>query len=79
MTRCAPMERDVRYRADACVLSALASLPKRTEGTMDERSRDVLAAADNWLTAIEAMNAADETQRGTEDQQIDLDDARCCR
>ncbi len=46
---------------------------------MDERSRDVLAAADNWLTAIEAMNAADETQRGTEDQQIDLDDARCCR
>ncbi len=42
---------------------------------MDERSGDVLAAADNWLTAIEAMNAADEAQHGTEDQQTDLDAA----
>ena len=39
------------------------------------QSRDVLAAADNWLAAIQAMTAADEAQCGTEDQQLDLDDA----
>jgi hypothetical protein len=42
---------------------------------MDERSRDVLAAADSWLTAMQAITAADEAQRGTEDQQLDLDEA----
>jgi hypothetical protein len=42
---------------------------------LDDRSRDVLVAADNWLTAIQAMTAADEAQYGTEDQQLDLDDA----
>jgi hypothetical protein len=42
---------------------------------MDERSRDVLAAADSWLTAIQAITAADEEQRRTADQQLDLDDA----
>jgi hypothetical protein len=45
------------------------------EPTLDDRSRDVLVAADNWLTAIQAMTAADEAQSGTEDQQTDLDDA----
>jgi hypothetical protein len=29
---------------------------------MDERSRDVLAAADSWLTAMQAITAADEAQ-----------------
>jgi hypothetical protein len=42
---------------------------------MDERSRAVLAAADRWLSAVHAITAADEAQRGTEDQQLDLDDA----
>jgi hypothetical protein len=42
---------------------------------MDERSRDVLAAADSWLTAIQAMAAADEEQRRTKVQQLDRDDA----
>ena len=42
---------------------------------MGERSRDVLAAADSWLTAMQAITAADEPQRGTEDQQLDLDEA----
>jgi hypothetical protein len=42
---------------------------------MDERSRDVLAAADSWLTAMQAITAADEAQRRTKDQQLDLDDA----
>ena len=42
---------------------------------MDERSRNVLAAADSWLTAIQAMAAADEEQRRTKVQQLDLDDA----
>jgi hypothetical protein len=42
---------------------------------MDETSRHVLAAADSWLTAIQAMAAADEEQRGTADQQLDLDEA----
>jgi hypothetical protein len=42
---------------------------------MDERSRDVLAAADSWLTAMQAITAADEEQRRTADQQLDLDDA----
>ena len=42
---------------------------------MDERSRDVLAAADSWLTAMQAITAADEAQCATEDQQLDLDDA----
>jgi hypothetical protein len=45
------------------------------EPMMDETSRDVLAAADSWLTAIQAMAAADEAQRRTKDQQLDLDDA----
>jgi hypothetical protein len=35
----------------------------------------VLAAADSWLTAVKAITDADETQRGTEDQQLDLDAA----
>jgi hypothetical protein len=42
---------------------------------MDERSRNVLAAADSWLNAMQAITAADEAQRGTVDQQLDLDDA----
>jgi hypothetical protein len=42
---------------------------------MDERSHDVLAAADSWLTAMQAISAADEGQRRTEDQQLDLDEA----
>ena len=42
---------------------------------LTEKSRDVLVAADNWLTAIHVVTTADETQRGTEAQQLDLDDA----
>ena len=42
---------------------------------MNESSRAVLAAADWWLTAAEAMTAADENQRRTEDQQGALDGA----
>jgi hypothetical protein len=42
---------------------------------MDDTTRDVLAAADSWLTAMQAITAADEAQRATEDQQFDLDDA----
>jgi hypothetical protein len=42
---------------------------------MDERARAVLAAADRWLSAVKAITAADEAQRGTEDQQLDLDEA----
>jgi hypothetical protein len=42
---------------------------------MDERSRAVLAAADSWLTAMQAITVADEGQRGTDDQQLDLDEA----
>ena len=42
---------------------------------MDERSRNVLAAADSWLSAMQAITAADEAQRGTKDQQVNLDDA----
>ena len=42
---------------------------------MDERSRAVLVAADRWLEAVQAITAADEAQRGTEDQQLDLDEA----
>ena len=42
---------------------------------MDERSRAVLAAADRWLGAVQAMTAADEAQCGTEDQQLDFDEA----
>jgi hypothetical protein len=42
---------------------------------MDERSRGVLAAADSWLTAMQAMTAADEAQRRTEGEELDLDEA----
>ena len=42
---------------------------------MDDTTRGVLAAADSWLTAMQAITAADEAQRATEDQQFDLDDA----
>jgi hypothetical protein len=42
---------------------------------MDEKSRNVLVAADRWMTAIKAISTADEAQRRTEDQQIDLDEA----
>jgi hypothetical protein len=42
---------------------------------MDDKRRAVLTIADSWLTAIQAMTAADEAQHGTEDQQLDLDDA----
>jgi hypothetical protein len=42
---------------------------------MDERSRAVLTAVDRWMSAAQSMTAADEEQRRTEDQQLDLDDA----
>jgi hypothetical protein len=43
---------------------------------MDKSSCDVLAAADNWLTASLAITAADAVHCGTEDQQqFDLDEA----
>lgn len=42
---------------------------------MNEKSRDVLAAADEWLTAINVITAADETQCGTDLQQDDFDAA----
>ena len=54
----------------------VCSLPKRQGGpTLDKRSRDILSAADSWLTVIQAITAADETQRGTKAQQLCLDDA----
>src|SRR6266478_2141252 len=42
---------------------------------MDESSRAVLAAADRWLSAAQAMTDADEAHRRTEDEDLDLDDA----
>jgi hypothetical protein len=42
---------------------------------MDDTTRGELAAADSWLTAMQAITAADKAQRATEDQQLDLDDA----
>jgi hypothetical protein len=55
---------------------SVAAYPKRGEPTLDKASRDVLAAADDWLTAILTLTAADEVQRGTADHlQLFLDDA----
>jgi hypothetical protein len=42
---------------------------------LDKTSCDILSAADSWLSIIQAITAADETQRGTVDQQVCLDDA----
>jgi hypothetical protein len=42
---------------------------------MSEKSRYVVAAADEWLTAIAAITAADEARRRTVAQQDDLDAA----
>jgi hypothetical protein len=42
---------------------------------MNEQCRDLLVAADNWLTAINAITTADEAQCGTEAQQDDFDAA----
>jgi hypothetical protein len=41
---------------------------------MDQTSRDVLGAADRWLTAVEAMTAAEE-QRRDGSQQAELEAA----
>ena len=45
--------------------------PKR--GAMDKRSRDVLAAADAWLAANQAVTAADEAWRRSDSDQAALD------
>jgi hypothetical protein len=42
---------------------------------MDEKARAVLDAADWWLSTVQAMSAADEARRGTEDHQVDIDAA----
>jgi hypothetical protein len=42
---------------------------------LDKTSCDILAAADSWLTVIQAITAADEAQCGTVNQQTCLDDA----
>jgi hypothetical protein len=42
---------------------------------MDERSRAVLAAADRWLSAAQAMTAADEAHRRTEEEELDLNES----
>jgi hypothetical protein len=42
---------------------------------MDQKSRDLLDAADKWLMAIEAMTAADEEPRRDGPEQMELDDA----
>jgi hypothetical protein len=48
---------------------------------MDQKTRDVLDAADKWLTAAEAMTAADEDWRRTDSEQAALagiGSGRCC-
>jgi hypothetical protein len=37
---------------------------------LDKTLCDLLAAADNWLAAIQVITAADEAQRGTAHQQL---------
>jgi hypothetical protein len=39
---------------------------------MDQKTRDVLDAADKWLAAVEAVTAADEAPRRTEFEQAKL-------
>jgi hypothetical protein len=43
---------------------------------MDQTSRDVLGAADRWVTAVEAMTAASKEQRPDGTEQAELDAAR---
>ena len=42
---------------------------------MDERSRAVLAAAETWFAAMQAVTAADEAFRRTCEEQVELDAA----
>jgi hypothetical protein len=42
---------------------------------MDQKTRDVLDAADKWLAAVEAVTAADEAPRRTEFEQAEIDTA----
>ena len=43
---------------------------------MDQKSRDVLGAADRWLTAVEAMDVADKEQRRDGSERAELDFAQ---
>ena len=47
------------------------------DNDMDQKTRDVLSAADKWLSAINAVTAAAEgdNPRDGEAEQVDLDDA----
>jgi hypothetical protein len=42
---------------------------------MDDKSRDVVAAADAWLTALQAVSAADEQHRRRDEEQVVFDTA----
>jgi hypothetical protein len=42
---------------------------------MDEMSRAVLAAADTWFAAMQAVTAADEAFRRSREEQVELDAA----
>jgi hypothetical protein len=43
---------------------------------MDQTSRDVLAAADRWQTAVEALTAADKEGRRNGPERAELDAAQ---
>jgi len=45
---------------------------------MNEKSRDVLNAADRWLAAIAVVRAADEARRRSDFEQEALDYAEVC-
>jgi hypothetical protein len=42
---------------------------------MDQKSREVLAAADAWLTAMQAVNTADKEHRPADSEQDAYDTA----
>jgi hypothetical protein len=65
----------LRKAIDNVPFGRARGLAKGRRATMSEKSRYVVAAADEWLTAITAITAADEAQRRTVAQQDDLDAA----